>query len=146
MPQADPFFVHLHATYTVGPVILPQVDPFFVPLTEEEREEFGEEGQGEAAAMFGLNCCWYSTCQLVPGNTYGCRLDLSWWALACIACGKMWGSSQAGPLAGLPCHAWQACRNNQLPAFHTGCQYVALLAPPGDPPLQAWAPPTWPSG
>jgi ribosome assembly protein 1 len=23
-----------------------QVDPFFVPLTEEEREEFGEEGQG----------------------------------------------------------------------------------------------------
>ena len=22
------------------------VDPFFVPLTEEEREEFGEEGQG----------------------------------------------------------------------------------------------------
>jgi ribosome assembly protein 1 len=25
---------------------IPQVDPFFVPLTEEEREEFGEEGQG----------------------------------------------------------------------------------------------------
>ena len=28
----------------------PQVDPFFVPLTEEEREEFGEEGQVRAAA------------------------------------------------------------------------------------------------
>lgn len=23
-----------------------QVDPFFVPTTEEEREEYGEEGQG----------------------------------------------------------------------------------------------------
>lgn len=28
-----------------------QVDPFFVPTTEEEREEFGEEGQG----MIGYN-------------------------------------------------------------------------------------------
>ncbi|PRW32859.1 ribosomal S5 Elongation factor G III V family [Chlorella sorokiniana] len=27
-----------------------QVDPFFVPLTEEEREEFGEEGQGVGSA------------------------------------------------------------------------------------------------
>ncbi|KAL4448964.1 hypothetical protein ABPG77_007681 [Micractinium sp. CCAP 211/92] len=27
-----------------------QVDPFFVPLTEEEREEFGEEGQGVGAS------------------------------------------------------------------------------------------------
>ena len=27
-----------------------QVDPFFVPVTEEEREEFGEEGQGVGAA------------------------------------------------------------------------------------------------
>ena len=27
-----------------------QVDPFFVPLTEEEREEFGEEGQGVGTA------------------------------------------------------------------------------------------------
>lgn len=26
-----------------------QVDPFFVPVTEEEREEFGEEGQGVGA-------------------------------------------------------------------------------------------------
>ncbi len=31
--------VHVHA----------QVDPFFVPTTEEEREEFGEEGQGQGA-------------------------------------------------------------------------------------------------
>ena len=27
-----------------------QVDPFFVPVTEEEREEFGEEGQGVGTA------------------------------------------------------------------------------------------------
>ncbi len=27
-----------------------QVDPFFVPTSEEEREEFGEEGQGVGAA------------------------------------------------------------------------------------------------
>ncbi len=26
-----------------------QVDPFFAPVTEEEREEFGEEGQGVGA-------------------------------------------------------------------------------------------------
>ena len=26
-----------------------QVDPFFAPTTEEEREEFGEEGQGVGA-------------------------------------------------------------------------------------------------
>ena len=26
-----------------------QVDPFFIPTTEEEREEFGEEGQGVGA-------------------------------------------------------------------------------------------------
>lgn len=26
-----------------------QVDPFFVPVTEEDREEFGEEGQGVGA-------------------------------------------------------------------------------------------------
>ena len=26
------------------------MDPFFVPTTEEEREEFGEEGQGVGAA------------------------------------------------------------------------------------------------
>ena len=26
-----------------------QVDPFFMPTTEEEREEFGEEGQGVGA-------------------------------------------------------------------------------------------------
>lgn len=26
-----------------------KVDPFFVPVTEEEREEFGEEGQGVGA-------------------------------------------------------------------------------------------------
>ena len=26
-----------------------QVDPFFMPVTEEEREEFGEEGQGVGA-------------------------------------------------------------------------------------------------
>ncbi len=25
------------------------MDPFFVPVTEEEREEFGEEGQGVGA-------------------------------------------------------------------------------------------------
>ncbi|KAK9824518.1 hypothetical protein WJX72_011036 [[Myrmecia] bisecta] len=30
--------------------ILAQVDPFFVPTTQEEREEFGEEGQGVGAA------------------------------------------------------------------------------------------------
>ena len=29
-----------------GPCVLCQVDPFFVPVTEEEREEWGEEGQG----------------------------------------------------------------------------------------------------
>lgn len=29
---------------------LRQVDPFFVPTTEEEREEFGEEGQGVGTA------------------------------------------------------------------------------------------------
>lgn len=28
---------------------LVQVDPFFVPVTEEEREEFGEAGQGAGA-------------------------------------------------------------------------------------------------
>lgn len=27
-----------------------QVDPFFAPTTEEEREEFGEEGQGVGTA------------------------------------------------------------------------------------------------
>lgn len=27
-----------------------ELDPFFVPTTEEEREEFGEEGQGVGAA------------------------------------------------------------------------------------------------
>lgn len=25
------------------------MDPFFIPMTEEEREEFGEEGQGVGA-------------------------------------------------------------------------------------------------
>ena len=32
------------------PSVDPQVDPFFAPTTEEEREEFGEEGQGVGAA------------------------------------------------------------------------------------------------
>lgn len=27
-----------------------QIDPFFMPVTEEEREEFGEEGQGVGTA------------------------------------------------------------------------------------------------
>ena len=31
-------------------VVRAQVDPFFVPVTEEEREEFGEEGQGVGTA------------------------------------------------------------------------------------------------
>ena len=34
------------ASLSDRPPAYSQVDPFFVPLTEEEREEFGEEGQG----------------------------------------------------------------------------------------------------
>lgn len=39
---------------------LPQVDPFFVPLTEEEREEFGEvraQGPQPLAVTQALPCC-----------------------------------------------------------------------------------------
>jgi len=33
-------------TYRTSKRLRAQVDPFFVPTTEEEREEFGEAGQG----------------------------------------------------------------------------------------------------
>ena len=46
-----------------------QVDPFFVPVTEEEREEWGEEGQGigsrnlartliDEVLPLTYSCCW----------------------------------------------------------------------------------------
>ena len=34
----------------LAPRLPAQVDPFFAPTTEEEREEFGEEGQGVGTA------------------------------------------------------------------------------------------------
>ena len=37
---------HLAQQIPHCPAACLQVDPFFVPTTEEEREEFGEEGQG----------------------------------------------------------------------------------------------------
>jgi ribosome assembly protein 1 len=42
--------VHTHNLTEHTKPVMWQVDPFFVPLTEEEREEFGEEGQGVGAS------------------------------------------------------------------------------------------------
>jgi len=36
-------------TYRTSKRLRAQVDPFFMPTTEEEREEFGEAGQGAGA-------------------------------------------------------------------------------------------------
>lgn len=48
---ADHLHLHANAKALLTHPPPTQVDPFFVPTTEEEREEFGEEGQG----MVGRN-------------------------------------------------------------------------------------------
>lgn len=63
------------ARYVKAAPAWPQVDPFFVPTTEEDREEFGEEGQGVGK--------WYWACMwgcVVGGRAVG------WWTCGGGSC------------------------------------------------------------
>ena len=62
--------------------MLCQVDPFFVPVTEEEREEWGEEGQGIGSRNLARTLidevCDASLMPLLMVSACGGFLEIHW--------------------------------------------------------------------